>query len=227
MKHKEIIDLIKPNFDINKHGVFSFVNPYSYLTLRKCGNIKIDGLYVDGFLLAKLVTFFYKKVNVYSFDNSSLAQYVFNFAAENNHSIYIVGERAHVLQSFIKSVKNKFHRIDIIGSSQGYLNSDTEKNAVINDIIILKPDIVIVGMGTPTQEFFLELIKNKGFKGKAFSCGGFIRQASIKFDYFPKRSKKFNIRWLYRIFKEPHTIKRYLIFYPTFVVTFLFKVFNK
>lgn len=54
-------------------------------------------------------------------------------------------------------------------------------------------------------------VKNAGYHGIGFTCGEFIHQLAMnKINYYPAWINKYNLRFLYRMYKEPHTRKRYL-----------------
>ena len=62
------------------------------------------------------------------------------------------------------------------------------------------------------QEKFLLKVKNAGYPGVGFTCGGFIHQTSKnEIDYYPAWVDKTNLRFVYRMWKEPHTRKRYVM----------------
>lgn len=220
MRHKKILSQIISEYKA-RNGVYSFINPFSYLKLLKTSNIEnIDGFFIDGSFFRLIYSLFYKKANVYSFDNSSLAPHIFNYATNNNKSIFVIGEQKEVLSKFIKNLKSNFPNLNIVGFSSGFFDKSNE-HSIIKHIMELSPDYCIVGLGTPKQEVFLSKLKLNGFEGIAFSCGGFIKQSSEKYAYYPKKIQKYNLRWLYRFIKEPHTRKRYLIYYPLFVWVFI------
>ena len=55
-------------------------------------------------------------------------------------------------------------------------------------------------------------VKNAGYQGVGFTCGGFIHQTSKnEIDYYPAWVDKTNLRFVYRMWKEPHTRKRYVM----------------
>ena len=55
-------------------------------------------------------------------------------------------------------------------------------------------------------------VKNAGYQGVGFTCGGFIHQTSQnEIDYYPAWVDKTNLRFVYRMWKEPHTRKRYMM----------------
>lgn len=56
------------------------------------------------------------------------------------------------------------------------------------------------------------LLVKAGYQGISFTCGGFIHQTSKnEIDYYPAWGDKTNLRFVYRMWKEPHTRKRFLI----------------
>jgi N-acetylglucosaminyldiphosphoundecaprenol N-acetyl-beta-D-mannosaminyltransferase len=105
----------------------------------------------------------------------------------------------------------RFEYLQIAGFRSGYFLSEEEKLIEMERIIEINPDYLIVGMGALCQEAFLLEIRDMGFKGIGFTCGGFIHQTSKnEIVYYPTWVDKYNIRFLYRMYKESHTRKRYV-----------------
>jgi UDP-N-acetyl-D-mannosaminuronic acid transferase (WecB/TagA/CpsF family) len=70
-------------------------------------------------------------------------------------------------------------------------------------------------LGAGLQEQFEQDALRAGFRGVAFTCGGFIRQEALATrTYYPALINRLHMRAFYRMYREPHTIKRYLIDYP-------------
>jgi exopolysaccharide biosynthesis WecB/TagA/CpsF family protein len=211
---KAILKKIPIDFDENAKKS-SFLNPYSYLLLRKQESIfsKIDVFYIDGISLVILLKIFGYRTKRRSFDMTSVAPIVFNDCIINNKSIYFIGSKQHEIVKSVRNFSANFPNLNIIGFRNGYFKPE-EKDNVYNSIIHLNPDYLIAGLGTPIQEQFITEIVEKGFKGKCYTCGGFLHQTSDELDYYPTFFNKLNIRWAYRIFKEPKLIKRYFLEYP-------------
>lgn len=75
---------------------------------------------------------------------------------------------------------------------------------------------MLVGLGAGLQERFVLDALRGGFSGVAFTCGGFIRQeADAGERYYPDAINRLHLRAFYRMYREPHTIKRYLLDYPS------------
>lgn len=214
--------------NIEKNKLVTFLNPYSYLIARKKIETfrKIDKIFIDGISLVLLLRIFrVKKTKRASFDMTSFAPKVFNYAIEKNISVYIIGTQKGVIDKAISNIKRKYTKLDIVGFRNGYFFDEKERKEVINGIVKIDPGIVFVGMGTPLQDKFLVCLRNAGWNGTGYTCGGFLHQAAKKLYYFPNWSNKYNIRWIYRIYDEPKLVYRYFVLYPKFLLLFIYDVF--
>ena len=216
------------NFKISK-GITSFVNPYSMLVLQDNVSIaqNVDCWCVDGFSLVKTFSIFEKKeVSRFSFDDTSIAPLVFDFAKTNNKTLAVIGTKESIIQKAVNAIENKFE-INISYFRNGYFKNDLELQECIETIFNKNIDIVICGMGTPNQENFLIRLKKTGWDGYGFTCGGYLHQIAIKENYYPVFFDKLNIRWIYRIIDEPKLLKRYFYFYPNFFAKYLKNILNR
>lgn len=195
-------------------GIYTFLNPVSYLEARKREPLflQFDGIFVDGSLLAKAIRLLYgRKVTRRSFDMTSMGSEVFSYAEEKGKSIYIVSSGQSQVERAIASIRERYPNLMIAGYRNGYFSDEHEMDEAVHSIVPLHPDYLIVGMGIIKQEEFLLRAKEAGYRGIGFTCGGFISQiAQNNIDYYPAWVDRMNVRFLYRMYKEPHTRKRYL-----------------
>lgn len=225
MKDKSSWDYITEkltDFSFEK-GITSFVNPYSMLILKEHSLIakNIDYWHADGSLMVLFYNKFInkKRINRYSFDDTSLAPVVFKKVKEAKKTIAIIATEQNIIEKTIPRIENKYQiKIDLWRN--GYFKSEAEIDKTIDDIIKNNIEIVICGMGTLHQESFLIKLKNKGWNGYGYTCGGYIHQTAINETYYPPFFDKYNLRWLYRMIKEPRVIPRYLFKYPYFIYLF-------
>lgn len=195
--------------------IYTFLNPVSYLDAVKHAElfVQFDGVFADGNMLVKAIKLFYNKdVAKREFDMSSMARLLFHYASANNKSVYIIASKQEEIEKAIWKIKNKYPNLRIVGYRSGFFKDSQEYDDAISEIINVVPDYLIVGMGIVKQEMFLLKIRNAGFDGIGFTCGAFISQTSnyaAGIDYFPGWAVRFNVRFLYRMLKEPHTRKRY------------------
>lgn len=218
-----LIPKVKCKEEIN-NGIVTFINPFSYLFFRKYLTLfdAFQSIHIDGIVLVYLLRLIGVKTDRKSFDMTSLAPKVFEECINEDKSIYFIGSTEDAINSFTKVISKDFPRLNIVGHRNGYFNNLNDKNKALKDVTFLKPDVVIVGMGTPYQEQFLVDLKENGWKGRGYTCGGFIHQTAKGINYYPKFYDKYNLRWLYRIIDEPKLIKRYAILYPKAIILFLF-----
>lgn len=194
--------------------IYTFLNPVSYLYALENKDLfaKFDGIFADGSILVAAIKLFYgHKVTRRSFDMTSLAPMLFKYAEEHQKSVYIVASQQEQVEKAVVIFKERYPRLIIAGYRNGYFPTEEEQQKEAGRIMEVKPDFLIVGMGIGMQEKFLLKAKEAGFKGIGFTCGGFVHQtAKDEIEYYPAWIDKMNLRFLYRMYKEPHTRKRYL-----------------
>ena len=219
-----MIELIK-NKNNNKM-ITTFLNPFSYLLARSNKDqLSHFNINIDGGLLVILLNLFGFKYKRKSFDMTSLAPVVFNDAIKNNKSLYFIGSKPKVIDLAIKNIKDRFPKLNICGYRDGYIN-DNEMVVVLDIINSLKADYVICGMGTPLQEQFLIDLKNSGWTGKGYTCGGFLHQTAAGIRYYPNWVNTLGLRAFFRMYDEPKLIRRYFIDYPHAIIIILFDLFK-
>lgn len=194
-----------------KGNIYTCINPFSYHIVRKHINLylQMDGIYVDGIFMCLLIkAIWHNKISRLSFDMTGIAECLFNRLNSNAESIYFIGAQQSQIEATIKNIHSEYPNINISGYRNGYFNTHEERWDVINKIKVLNPDFVVVGMGAPIQEQFALDLKNNGYKGIVFTCGGFLHQTSNHIKYYPDWVNRYNLRAFYRLFKEKGLLKR-------------------
>lgn len=218
-------------FDLleDKKRIYTFLNPVSYLEAIKHRELfdAFDGIFADGSILVAAIQCLYgKTVTRRSFDMTSLAPIVFKFAEEKGKSIYIIASKSGEINKAVKIFEQKWPLLKIVGFRNGYFSSEEEMDKVIEQIRELKPDFLIVGMGIVMQETFLVKVKKANVDCIGFTCGGFVHQTAYnEIQYYPKWIDWMNLRFLYRMYKEKHTRKRYVQAAFLFPARFIYERF--
>lgn len=191
-------------------SLFTFLNPVSYLIARKlpAKYEEFDYILADGWLFVAALRAVGVNTQRYSFDMTSLAPTVFNNAIKKEQSLFFIGAKPIEIQKFLSTIKNNFPGLQIVGYRDGYFKDPLERVETIRKIQALSPDIVVAGLGVPLQEMFLLDLRNAGWKGCGYTCGGFIHQTSKVLHFYPAWVNKLHLRMPYRIIKEPHFRKR-------------------
>lgn len=122
-------------------------------------------------------------------------------------SFYLVGGKPEVIEATVAKLKEEFKGIEIANYRDGYINSEKEREALIQDVAEKKPDVVFVAMGSPKQELLMEEMSLRhqaiyqGLGGSFDVYTGTVERA-------PQWWIKHNLEWAYRLIKQPSRIKR-------------------
>jgi len=125
-------------------------------------------------------------------------------------SFYILGSTSKVIEKTVSKLKQEYPSINIVGYRDGYLKNG-DKEDLIRDLSLRKPDIVFVAQGTPKQEFLMQELSQMhtalymGLGGSFDIYGGDKKRA-------PKIFLTLHLEWFYRLLKEPMRFGRQLIY---------------
>ena len=205
--------------EFSQARVVTFLNPYSILKiwesdidLNKFDKICIDGIALQKFL--ELVFYKGQKIERLSFDFTSIAHKVFEEAASAHQKGFVLGSDVESNRHFLTKIESMFPGISLEGRS-GYFQDQAEMSDYLSSLATSNYEFVVIGMGAVKQEEVAIALMESGFKGRIYTCGGFIHQtAASDGEYYPAWVDKCNVRFAYRMLKEPSTIRRYLIDYP-------------
>lgn len=160
-----------------------------------------------------------------SFDLSTMAGPVFRDVMAHDESLYVLGAKEGEVDKSVETIKKNFEGIKIAGFHHGYIKDC--KDEIVQEIIASGAKVVIIGMGAPMQDEMCVRLRDAGFIGTAYTCGGFIHQTQDTMVSFPAWTNKLGLRWLYRIFTQSGMLKRLIETYPKFVVTYVWFLLTK
>jgi N-acetylglucosaminyldiphosphoundecaprenol N-acetyl-beta-D-mannosaminyltransferase len=136
----------------------------------------------------------------------------------------LIGGEPEVAEKARARILEHFPGLRIAATFDGY----GEIEAKVRAIKELQPDIVICGMGGVRQESFLLRLRGQGWRGWGFTCGGYLNQLHDGMSYYPPWIDATNLRWAYRLVREPGRLwRRYLIDYSHFGLLLLAALASK
>lgn len=127
----------------------------------------------------------------------------------SNKSFYLVGGKQNVIDDTISKLRTEYPDINIVGYRNGYLQSEEDREALIEDVATIKPDIVFVAMGSPKQEILMHDMQKvhpavyQGLGGSFDVYTGYVKRA-------PQWWINHNLEFIYRVLVQPKRIKRQL-----------------
>lgn len=196
-----------------KRQIYTFLNPVSYLTALDNKELfaRFDGIFADGSILVAAIHLVYGRMVTRRSFVTSLAPELLAYAETNGKSVYIVASRQEQVEKAVGIFKERYPKLNIAGYRNGYFASEEEQHDEVQHIVDVNPDFLVAGMGVLMQERFLLKVRDSSYQGIGFTCGGFVHQtAKDEIDYYPAWADKLNLRFVYRMFKEKHTRKRYM-----------------
>lgn len=155
-----------------------------------------------------------------------LAESLLRQAGESQkpYLIYFYGAKQEIIDQASQYWLKKFKNLDI-KTYNGYLNSE-EKTQLLKDLEREKPQIILVGLGVPRQEFWIEQNRHLCPEALWMGVGGSFDIWSGAKIRAPEFFRNNNLEWLYRLYKEPYRWYRMLAL-PQFFLTSIFYRINK
>lgn len=130
---------------------------------------------------------------------------------KNNITLYLLGGKPEVVKKAVCELKKRFSGLSILGFHHGFFKPEMEAD-IIKEINMLKPHILLVGMGVPKQEKWINKYLNQLDVNLCWAVGAVFSNFSGIFTRAPNWMIKCGLEWLYRLFQEPKRLwRRYLI----------------
>lgn len=134
---------------------------------------------------------------------------------DGSASFYFWGSKPGVADTAMTKIKEKYPNLNVVGAHTGYFSAEEEVE-IIKEISELKPDILLVGIGSPKQEIIINKYINEGIFKIGIGCGGSIDVIAGEVKRAPKLFIKLHLEWFYRLLKQPTRLKRMMVL-PKFV----------
>lgn len=121
--------------------------------------------------------------------------------------IYALGANQETISLAVKNIENQFTNVQVVGFHDGYFNSENESK-IVKEINECKPDLLLVGLGSPKQEQFISKHKPYFNTKVAIGVGGTFDVLSGKVKRAPVLIQKMNLEWFYRLVNNPKRLVR-------------------
>lgn len=138
-------------------------------------------------------------------------------AARRGLRIFLLGGGEGIAQRAADKMQSYYPDLNICGVRDGYIDGD-ETTAVIESINKCSPDILLVGMGAPRQEMWIEKHADQITAKVLMGVGGLFDYYSGRIPRAPLFLRKLGCEWTWRLMQEPSRLfKRYILGNPVFV----------
>lgn len=140
----------------------------------------------------------------------------FRATAHRRYRYFLLGGRPGTPERASALLRKDFPGIEIAGSHHGYI----EGNDVARVVALVnraRPDVLLVGMGNPRQELWLDRHRAVLDVPVAIGVGGLFDHWAGTLRRAPQWVRRLGAEWVQILVQQPHKWRRYLLGNPCFV----------
>lgn len=165
-----------------------------------------DGLGLD--LYGKLAGAPFK----YNFNGTDLFPRLFG-EADRQLTVFLHGGLAGRAERAAVNLATSYPNLRVVGARHGFT-----QDSVVDQINAARPDLLLVGLGNPRQEFWIDANRDQLNVGVIAGVGALIDFLSGAVPRAPRLIRRARLEWAYRLAREPRRMfTRYVIGNPLFV----------
>jgi N-acetylglucosaminyldiphosphoundecaprenol N-acetyl-beta-D-mannosaminyltransferase len=131
-----------------------------------------------------------------------------------HNRVFLFGAKPGVAELAGEALKARYPGLVIVGTNDGYFSEDAPIIANINQA---KPDLLLVCLGAPKQELWMQGNAASLNVGLMAGLGGALDVFAGTVKRAPEGWQKLGLEWLYRLLKEPRRIGR-MMKLPVFII---------
>lgn len=138
-------------------------------------------------------------------------------ARDRGWRIYLLGGKAGIASQAAGSFIAQYDGLMVVGAADGYFQEKNERE-VLEEIEALKPDVILVGMGSPRQERWLAAHREQIAAPVCWAVGALLDYAAGAERRAPGWLDRLGLEWAWRLGLDPGgKWRRYLLGNPLFV----------
>jgi N-acetylglucosaminyldiphosphoundecaprenol N-acetyl-beta-D-mannosaminyltransferase len=145
-----------------------------------------------------------------------LVQNLLREAVREKYRIYMFGGAPGVAEKAREVAEERYPGVQIVGTRNGFFKRQDESE-ILNQIKVCQPDVLLVALGVPRQEKWLDEYKEELKVPVAIGVGGTFDVMSGLVQRAPLWMQRGNLEWLFRLLSEPKRAVRMLAL-PHFVI---------
>ena len=128
--------------------------------------------------------------------------------------VFLLGAAPGVADRAAANIHRRWSAVKVVGTYSpplGFEKNSAENEAILRRIVNSKPDIVIVGLGAPKQELWVQANRDQIVAPVALCVGATIDFLAEEKQRAPVWMRRTGLEWLHRLVSEPRRMaKRYL-----------------
>jgi len=136
---------------------------------------------------------------------------VLHLAATRGWPVFFLGARPGVAEAAAQRLRERIPELNVVGSRDGYFRPE-EAAAVVEAIRQVGTGLLLVALGNPLQEYWLERYLAATGARLGMGVGAFFDFSAGVVPRAPSWMIRVGVEWIYRLAREPSRLwRRYLI----------------
>lgn len=223
MKMTEALSLLQELMTYHRdisHSIY-FVNAHTlnvasrdpmYRDVLKRGSY----VFADGTGVRWAVRIIYGKRLKDNLNGTDLVPQLFRHLAGKGYRYYLLGAKRDVIERAADYAVKAFSGWTLAGFHHGYLPEGTRYD-LVSEINRSDADMLLVGMGNPIQEIWIDKHLEKLRIPLCLGVGGLFTYWARDLKRAPLWMRNIGVEWLYLLSRQPHKFNRYVIGNPLFL----------
>ncbi|MBE9012846.1 WecB/TagA/CpsF family glycosyltransferase [Pseudanabaenaceae cyanobacterium LEGE 13415] len=134
----------------------------------------------------------------------------FHATANRGYRYFLLGADPETIKQAARYAKKQFPGWELAGYHHGYLNNPEIRKSAIDQIKAAQPHVLLVGMGNPIQETWIDRYQPEQVP-LAIGVGGLFDHWGGNLKRAPRWVRYFGCEWLQLLLQQPKKWQRYLI----------------
>lgn len=151
-------------------------------------------------------------------NGTDLTPKLLSTVSAKRRTYYMLGADPSTIRNAATVARDRFKDWDQVGFHHGFVQSESETSAVIERINMVCPDVLLVGMGNPIQELWIDQNRDRLNAKVCLAVGGLFDFWAGNFSRAPAWLRRIGHEWIWRLWQQPvNKFKRYVIGNPIFL----------
>ncbi|MGQ0570838.1 MAG: WecB/TagA/CpsF family glycosyltransferase [Armatimonadota bacterium] len=127
---------------------------------------------------------------------------VCQLAARSGYRIFLLGGAPGIAESTAETLRRQYPALNIVGAQHGFFRPN-EEEAVCAQIRGARPDVLLVALGAPRQERWIQRWSAALDVPVSIGVGGSFDVLAGRVPRAPRWMQRAGLEWLYRAVREP------------------------
>jgi N-acetylglucosaminyldiphosphoundecaprenol N-acetyl-beta-D-mannosaminyltransferase len=162
---------------------------------------------------------------------SDLVPALLERAAQLGWRVYLLGGGPGVAALAREKLREQLPRLEVVGVDAPRIDGDggsADREAILARIRAASPDVVLVGLGAPKQEIWIDTVRDELRPAVFLGIGASLDFVAGTLPRAPQWVSQLGLEWAFRLSREPRRLwRRYLLRDPKFVAVLGRQMWNR